>query len=60
MKIFDLIKQCDSWSKVQTSDDARFARYFVRVHFDTEEDAKAFAEEILKITVSDPPYIGVS
>ena len=55
MDIVETIRKCDSWSPVE-DDGSKYGRYSVNVRFDNEEDAKAFAVELLMITSGQAPY----
>jgi hypothetical protein len=55
MDIVKIIRKCDSWSPVK-EDGNKYGPYFVVVRFDAEEDAKAFAVELMMVTSGQAPY----
>lgn len=55
MDIVRIIRKCDSWSKVE-HEESDYGPYFVKVCFDTEEDAKEFAVELMMVTSCQEPY----
>lgn len=52
MNIVEIIKKCDTWSNATEEDD----RHYVKVWFNTEKDAKAFAVELMMVTSGQDPY----
>lgn len=57
MDIVNIIRKCDSWSPAEDRGaGSKYGRYYVEVCFDEEEDAKAFAVEMLMITSGQTPY----
>lgn len=55
MDIVKIILKCDSWGKIEDAGSG-YGRYAVKVRFDKEEDAKAFAVELLMVTSGQAPY----
>jgi hypothetical protein len=55
MDIVNIIRKCDSWSQpIDTM--AKDGRWAIKVCFDTKEDARAFAVELMMVTSGQDPY----
>lgn len=55
MDIVNIIRKCDSWSQPIDSM-SKYGRWEIKVCFDSKEDAKAFAVELMMVTSGQEPY----